>query len=135
METGPGEFHSRRPDDPEVSPEIKQEPLDAVQPTTASCSGETDQTTETEPGRPIAHETASKLGESGLVAATGDKDIKPRVVDRSGRKPKGAVKKPKGGKGHFSKQLKSQLTASGKLNANPPMSEEQRRARRRKRKK
>lgn len=134
METGPGEFHSRRPDDPEVSPEIRHEPLDAVQPTTASSS-DMDQPPEAETLGKVSANTASQLGESGLIGATGDKEIKPRAVDRSGRKPKGAVKKPKGGKGHFSKQLKSQLTASGKLNANPPMSEEQKRARRRKRKK
>lgn len=55
-------------------------------------------------------------------------------IDRSGRKPKDAVRKSKGGKGHFSKQIKSQLTASGKLNATPPMPPEQKRARRKKRK-
>lgn len=62
-------------------------------------------------------------------------DIPPKQpVDRSGKKPKGAIKKPKGGTGHFSKHLKTQLAQSGKLNATPPMSDAQRRARRKKRK-
>lgn len=87
------------------------------------------------------HKVGREVGALGVNHTLIDEDTPPTApqapkkhTDRSGRKPKGAVPRPKGGKGHFSKQIKSQLVASGKLNATPPMPEDQRRARRKKRK-
>lgn len=82
----------------------------------------------------INESTAVDLGMIGLTEVV-QPPTKKVHVDRSGKKPKGTIIKPKGGRGHFAKHLKTQLSASGKLNANPPMSPEQKRIRRKKRKK
>lgn len=90
-------------------------------------------------------ETIGKLALGTTVApesAPLDSSAPPKTGTRRKRKPDGKKSKeklaqgptPKGGKGHFKKQLRNQLAQSGKLNASEPMAPEQRRLRRRKRK-
>ena len=73
------------------------------------------------------------LGYGGVEIVTTNPPKKQKI-DKSGKRKKGAEKKPKGGKGHFSQHIKSQLNSSGKLNSGKPMTPEQRRKRRSKRK-
>jgi len=90
---------------------------------------------EAEP-KDVTHEGTVAL--SGLAKALTEPEIaRLKAIKRDGRKPKEALEnpRPKGGRGHFRKQIRSQLAQSGKLNATPPMSAEQRRLRHRKRKK
>lgn len=98
-----------------------------------TAAGGTDQ-----PVRAEAAEADALVAEADVALdATAKLREQRAAIRRDGRKPKAVLENPtpKGGRGHFSKQIKSQLSHSGKLNATPPMSAEQKRLRRRKRKK
>lgn len=84
----------------------------------------------------VTHEGTVALGGLAKTLTEPDK-ARLKAIKRDGRKPKEALEnpKPKGGRGHFRKQIRSQLAQSGKLNATPQMSAEQKRLRHRKRKK